>query len=242
MNENVCEGYNFIANNWAPGDEIFLFGFSRGAYTARAIAGLICEVGLLEARFMDAFPEMYQAFQTDTEGKAFKESSWAKTNWEIFNQKLQKDVKIKVVGVFDTVGSLGLPETGPVKLLQLNKAHRFHNTQLDPGEKCRQLCLAIDTDGGGTPQASSTPFTHWLSMNEDIHSVPPCGISPMRRSTFASAGFRVTIPTLAAERPRARRTKPKSMKSHSLGCAIKSPHISPSIVNRSTNISTQRSI
>ena len=34
--ENVCEAYNFVVNNYSPGDEIYVFGFSRGAYTARA--------------------------------------------------------------------------------------------------------------------------------------------------------------------------------------------------------------
>lgn len=34
--ENVCEAYNFVVNNWTDGDELYIFGFSRGAYTARA--------------------------------------------------------------------------------------------------------------------------------------------------------------------------------------------------------------
>ncbi len=45
--ENIREAYSFIAHNYAPGDEIFLLGFSRGAFTARSIAGLIGTIGLL---------------------------------------------------------------------------------------------------------------------------------------------------------------------------------------------------
>lgn len=45
--ENVLDGYRFVANNYEPGDEIFIFGFSRGAYTARSLAGLIGLAGLL---------------------------------------------------------------------------------------------------------------------------------------------------------------------------------------------------
>lgn len=111
LNENVGEAYNFFANNWAPGDEIFLFGFSRGAYTARALAGFICQVGLLEARFMDEFPAVYTAFQSNTDGKAFKDTQWAKEDKDVYSRMVQKDVGIKSIGVWDTVGSLGLPET-----------------------------------------------------------------------------------------------------------------------------------
>jgi len=74
LNDIVCEAYNFLANNWAPGDEIILFGFSGGAYTARAIAGLICNAGLLEARYMDEFHDMYAAFQANTDGTPFKKT------------------------------------------------------------------------------------------------------------------------------------------------------------------------
>lgn len=141
LNDNVCEAYNFLANNWGPGDEIFLFGFSRGAYTARALAGLICNAGLLETRFMDNFHDMYKAFQANTDGTAFRETKWATDNWNLYSKYLQKDVKIKVVGVWDTVGSLGLPETGPVSYLNLNKAYRFHNTQLDKGSLVQRISV-----------------------------------------------------------------------------------------------------
>ena len=36
LSENVCEGYNFLVNNYEEGDEVYIFGFSHGAYTARA--------------------------------------------------------------------------------------------------------------------------------------------------------------------------------------------------------------
>src|SRR5271170_3269367 len=55
LKQNVREAYGFICHNWREGDEIYLFGFSRGAYTARAIAGLISQFGLLTSRGMDGF-------------------------------------------------------------------------------------------------------------------------------------------------------------------------------------------
>jgi Uncharacterized alpha/beta hydrolase domain (DUF2235) len=53
LKQNVREAYGFICHNWHEGDEIYLFGFSRGAYTARAIAGLISLFGLLTSRTLN---------------------------------------------------------------------------------------------------------------------------------------------------------------------------------------------
>ena len=49
---NVIEAYNFIVLNYNPGDQIFCFGFSRGAYTARAVAGLVTDIGIVKPRDM----------------------------------------------------------------------------------------------------------------------------------------------------------------------------------------------
>ena len=63
LSENVREAYSFLANNYAPGDEIFLLGFSRGAYTARAVAGVISVVGLLTKIGMPYFSEVFRDVQ-----------------------------------------------------------------------------------------------------------------------------------------------------------------------------------
>jgi uncharacterized protein (DUF2235 family) len=63
VGENVREGYSFLANNWAPGDEIFLVGFSRGAFTARSIAGLIGQVGLLTKKALGSLAEVFKDVQ-----------------------------------------------------------------------------------------------------------------------------------------------------------------------------------
>ncbi len=57
---HIQECYSFICNNWQPGDEIFLFGFSRGAYTARAISTLISDIGLLTAKGMEYFFQIFE--------------------------------------------------------------------------------------------------------------------------------------------------------------------------------------
>lgn len=49
---NVIEAYNFIVLNYNPGDQVFCVGFSRGAYTARAVAGLVTDIGIIKPRDM----------------------------------------------------------------------------------------------------------------------------------------------------------------------------------------------
>ena len=54
--ENVKQTYGFVVDNYQPGDELFLFGFSRGAHTVRSLSGLIGLLGLLPKQHMDEFP------------------------------------------------------------------------------------------------------------------------------------------------------------------------------------------
>lgn len=63
LSENIREAYSFLAMNFTPGDEIFLIGFSRGAFTARSIAGLISCVGLLTAKGMAYFYEIFNDWE-----------------------------------------------------------------------------------------------------------------------------------------------------------------------------------
>ncbi|APA15707.1 hypothetical protein SS1G_09477 [Sclerotinia sclerotiorum 1980 UF-70] len=60
---NVIEAYNFCVLNWNPGDKIICFGFSRGAYTARAIAGLISDIGICSKSRLQEFPELWKLYR-----------------------------------------------------------------------------------------------------------------------------------------------------------------------------------
>ncbi|RKK75129.1 hypothetical protein BFJ69_g7878 [Fusarium oxysporum] len=103
----VSQIYDFISNNYEPGDELFFFGFSRGAFTVRSVAGLVCDVGVLSAVHMSRFTEMWEAYRANTSGEPFRNSAWYRNNKEELGLT---DVRVKVVGVWDTVGALGIPE------------------------------------------------------------------------------------------------------------------------------------
>ena len=123
----VIRGYTFISRNYVAGDQIHLVGFSRGAYTARALAGLIAAKGLLSAKTNNlndrqAAYEMGFAVWGAYRQKALNadESWFGKFQSDVLNlqyvfdqtvndDQLEPHVKIKTVAVWDTVGSVGIP-------------------------------------------------------------------------------------------------------------------------------------
>lgn len=120
------------------------FSASQEVHIPPAPLQVVCNAGLLEARFMDAFHDMYAAFQANTDGTPFRETKWVERRIGNLTANIfRKYVKIKAVGVWDTVGSLGLPEIGPVSYFNPNKAYRFHNTMLDEGLTILKLTLAL---------------------------------------------------------------------------------------------------
>lgn len=132
---NVKTAYRFLALNYEEGDEIFVFGFSRGAYTARSLVGMIGYVGLLTRRSViaDKLPEAVTRYQRKRPaGGAFGAS-----NEEFKRDFCHPDTPTKFIGVFDTVGALGVPGMLP-------KDHHFHDIRLGESVQCARQALAID--------------------------------------------------------------------------------------------------
>ncbi|KIM20583.1 hypothetical protein M408DRAFT_30240 [Serendipita vermifera MAFF 305830] len=91
----IRDAYTFIAQNYESGDEIYLFGYSRGAYTARKVAGLIDRIGLLSRRDLGQFFDICSRLQKDPNSVA----------------RPTTEIPVKCVGVWDTVGSVTVPKT-----------------------------------------------------------------------------------------------------------------------------------
>jgi uncharacterized protein (DUF2235 family) len=141
LNENVLEAYNFIANNYRYGDEIFCFGFSRGAYTARAVAGLVTQIGVVRKSSMDHFPALYRLYKKNTGGQPFRETDAFKNyladrSHNMTHYAMPPPPPVKVVGVWDTVGALGIPDIAGWDMSGNRREHGFHNTGLGPGAVC----------------------------------------------------------------------------------------------------------
>jgi uncharacterized protein (DUF2235 family) len=103
IDDNIRDVYKFICWNYEPGDDIFLFGFSRGAYTARSLAGLIRKCGIIKKNDLDLIHDAYSLYRDRKNGP-----NDVKTI--AFRKDYSHEVSsIKFIGVWDTVGSLGLP-------------------------------------------------------------------------------------------------------------------------------------
>lgn len=132
LTRNITQLYTFLVKNYAPGDQIYVFGFSRGAYTVRALAGLICRCGVIDhskhsdLQIEDATKEairilrnsfrrgLFEIFRNDqrktkleqrvlTQAREFREKYAVKDHWP------DNAASIRFVGVWDTVDAYGLP-------------------------------------------------------------------------------------------------------------------------------------
>ncbi|KIW08412.1 hypothetical protein, variant [Verruconis gallopava] len=159
LGDAVREAYSFISTNYTPGDEIFLIGFSRGAFTVRAVAGMIGTVGLLTKKGLPYWPEIFKDVTHAHDkhyrpkepnlpfpnkprmGPAYREELWRRGMTDL-------DAMVKAIGVFDTVGSLGLPRIDPLVKIGLqrdqSKEMRFYDTKLGPNIENAFQALALD--------------------------------------------------------------------------------------------------
>lgn len=140
INRNIIQAYQFIAENYEPGDEIYLFGFSRGAYTARSIAGFIRNSGMLRKENMDKLEEAFVLYKRrDDASKPDADEALE------FKKKYCFDnVRIKFIGVWDTVGALGIPlEVFDVINRELLDC-RFHDVELSSYVDYAYHAVAID--------------------------------------------------------------------------------------------------
>ena len=131
------------SNLFLGNGRIYLFGFSRGAYTARATAGVICKFGLLTARGMDGIGYVLDAYGKHqlTDPKVVADLASKYERREGLDKANKWSIPIKFVGVWDTVGSLGIPDLYifgmraslfDSVLAKINEKYQFADTNLHP--------------------------------------------------------------------------------------------------------------
>ena len=134
LNKNVLQAYQFLAQNYQDGDDLIFFGFSRGAYTVRALAGLVAKVGLLQKLFLHELPDIYEQYRSS----AKLSDEYLKS----LKPKVAAYPAIQFLGVWDTVGSLGIP-SGPFRWIG-RAWYDFHDVELNPRILNARQALAID--------------------------------------------------------------------------------------------------
>jgi len=100
------DGYRFLVHNYEPGDQIFLFGFSRGAYTVRSLCGLLNNCHILKSSNGSMIAEAFELYKNPEHFANDEFSNNWKKKYSVENSGI-----VHFVGVWDTVGALGLPFT-----------------------------------------------------------------------------------------------------------------------------------
>jgi len=144
--QKIQDGYTKIAHVYEPGDTIYLFGFSRGAYTARSLGGMIAACGLPTGAFSDSCVAQAFAAYRDPVNRAALLAAMGGCGLG--------PATIQMVGVWDTVGALGIPAIfGGVD----ESKYGFLDTTLHPDVKSAYQCVAIDE------VRAQFPATLWTS-------------------------------------------------------------------------------
>ncbi|GAB90873.1 DUF2235 domain-containing protein [Gordonia rhizosphera] len=149
LNMNLIDAYRFLVLNYEPGDEIFVFGFSRGAYTARSLVGMIGKVGLLTA---EALARSGDINLLDEALKHYRDRSRGTNQQDrpVHGAQIpdlrpfthganspESLPRIRFIGVFDTVGALGVPGISRHK-------YEFLDVKLSNSVDVARQALAID--------------------------------------------------------------------------------------------------
>lgn len=160
LNLNLEEAYRNLTFAYEPGDEIYLFGFSRGAFTARSLAGFIRASGIPPRSHVARIPKALERYRSpeevtrpDTvESFAFRldYAPWVTTSeneaeWRRANGHPEgRDLRIAYVGVWDTVGALGVPTQFSILASVFNGPHQFHDLSLSSSVEAARQAVAID--------------------------------------------------------------------------------------------------
>jgi len=177
--ENIERAYRFLTFNYAPGDRIFVFGFSRGAFGARSFGGLIRTCGILRKEHVGKVKEAVTLYKNRDREAGPDAAPCAKFRQEhsvaafAGNGTDPASLTIEYMGVWDTVGALGVPSGFPFAR-HFNKKYAFHDVTLSRMVSSARHALSIDER-----RRTFTP-SRWINVNElnaragqEASNVPP---------------------------------------------------------------------
>ena len=144
IEDNIRDLYRFILYNYVDGDELYFFGFSRGAFTVRSLAGFMSRYGLVRKHDDYYVPEMYRCYAEGIEkGSDEWKSVFVRADGSERIQEVRSCPIIHFLGVWDTVGALGAPGLLG-KMFKRDDHHRHHRTELNENIRTAVHALAID--------------------------------------------------------------------------------------------------
>ena len=185
VDEAVINAYEWLIEHYEPGDEIFVFGFSRGAYTARSLSGFVSRCGLLAPGAPLSIRQLYERYKrgndvlTIHQLRARPDNSSCKTE-EKWMLKFSREVPVKFTGVWDTVGAL----SGSTYFALITGGnHDFLDTNLRRSEEFVFHALAIDEH---RKAFSPTLFTKFDSK-DGTNIVPERTLDQVEQRWFVGA-------------------------------------------------------
>jgi uncharacterized protein (DUF2235 family) len=208
LEANINDAYRFLIANYEPGDKLYIFGFSRGAYTARSLCGMIRRCGILKRDKVREYPKAKAIYRTtrsadDPAAVEFRKGA-----------AIETDTPIQCVGVWDTVGALGIPLRAFGR--QNREKYEFLDTRLSKAVKFAFHALAIDEHRGtfkptlwdSQPVAGQTVQQVWFAgAHSDVgggypeHSLSDIALDWMMESA-TMAGLELDPDVIFALKPR----------------------------------------
>lgn len=163
--DKIIDGYTFLVFNYEPGDEIFVFGFSRGAFTARAFVGLVRQVGILQRKHATRIGDAVELYKQHKPGNGHdldpllrfraelspqlcideEEDAWRVKNVSGYRTGAAAVLRIKYLGVWDTVAEIGVPND-IFFAKHANKNEQYFDSDLSPLVVSARHAVAIDED------------------------------------------------------------------------------------------------
>jgi uncharacterized protein (DUF2235 family) len=197
---HLSNAYQFLIFNYEVGDEIYVFGFSRGAYTARAFVGFLQNCGIIlrhhAGRISDAIA-LYKSRTGDHDATSLKfqefrakyapdmcvdevEDQWRAQNCPGYKTGQAPILRVRYVGVWDTVGSLGVPDTFLIAPF-INRKYKFYDTSLTDVVVNARHAVAIDEK---RKSFSPTLWTNLADLNRKLGFVGEEKDAPYQQQWF----------------------------------------------------------
>lgn len=225
LDAKIEKAYRFIVLNYTPGDELFIFGFSRGAYTARSLCGLIRTAGIVRRSEFERVPDAirtYRDVDKAAEARTFRrtysydiiagEEDYTDEDWahvREFQKRVgvasqvrvippglrDRGIRIRYLGVWDTVGALGVPSRFRILKRLTKDRYRFHNDRASSLVQSLRHAVSLDEERAAF---DVTPFGNledlniiWAAGERDsqVHSPGDAGYVPYPQRPYQQRWF-----------------------------------------------------
>lgn len=137
LHKNIMDDYRYIVQNYNPGDQLFLFGFSRGAYTIRCLCGLINNCGILKRPDAALIQRAFNHYKRP--GAAY--APHGEKSIDFRNKHAHPSREVYFAGAWDTVGAMGIPFSF---LGLFEDKDEFYDTKIGSNVRIARHAMAID--------------------------------------------------------------------------------------------------